>query len=72
VLTSVITATGVGEALVHGGGRQDLHPYHVAFVVAALIALAAGLLCLTIHDEDAESTRVRRRTAPAAEPALVD
>lgn len=74
VLTSVIIAAGVGHALVQGGGHGDLHPYHVAFVVAAFVAVAAALVSLAVRDEDAESTRVRRRRAtPAAtEPALID
>lgn len=72
-LTSVLTATGVGETLAHGSGTGDLHPYHAAFLVAGIIAVAAAAICLTIHDEDAESTRVRRpRRAAAPEPALVD
>jgi EmrB/QacA subfamily drug resistance transporter len=74
VLTSVLTAAGVGNALVAGVGKPDVHPYHVAFLVAAALALVAAVVSLTIHDEDAESTRVRRKPAatPAPEPALVD
>ncbi|HEY5335915.1 MAG TPA: MDR family MFS transporter [Mycobacteriales bacterium] len=72
-LTSVITAAGVGQTLVSGAGTRDLHPYHAAFLVAGVISLAAALICLTIRDEDAESTRVRRRRqVPTPEPALVD
>ncbi|MCL2394204.1 MAG: multidrug efflux MFS transporter [Acidimicrobiaceae bacterium] len=39
------------------GLERGLHAYHVAFVVAAVMALAAAAFALTIHDRDAASTR---------------
>lgn len=51
VLTTVLTAAGVADA-----EPGDVHAYHVAFAVAAGLALLAALAAWTIHDEDAAST----------------
>ena len=74
VLTTALEAIGVLQLR---GGRPvpDLTAYHVGFLVAAGLALLAAVSAFTIHDEDAESTRVRpgarreRSAAPAEEPA---
>jgi len=48
-----------------------LRAYHVAFLVAAGLALAAAAIALTIHDPDADSTRPRLSPEPATpEPVL--
>jgi EmrB/QacA subfamily drug resistance transporter len=60
VLTTVITALHP-EHLVGGHNVANLHAYHAGFLVAAGIALLAGVAALTVHDEDAASTIVARR-----------
>ncbi len=72
VLTSAITVVGVTRQT---GGRTvpNLDSYHVAFLVAAGLALVAAVIALTVHDADADSTRPQRKQAtPAREPVLVD
>jgi len=66
VLTSVIAGIGVTTS----SGRPDLGAYHAGFLVAAGIAVLAALAALTIRDEDAASTRVRRVRAEQAEPVI--
>jgi sugar phosphate permease len=61
VLTSVVVGYGVTA---DPDSRPSLHPYHVAFLVAAAIALLAALVSLAIHDSDADSTRPGRPVAP--------
>ncbi|MBO0693285.1 MAG: DHA2 family efflux MFS transporter permease subunit [Acidimicrobiaceae bacterium] len=58
------------------GLERGLHAYHVSFVVAAVMALAAAGFALTIRDADAASTRPggfgrRSATAPATANAAV-
>jgi MFS family permease len=65
VLTSALTLTGVSVA--SQGAGSDLHPYHVAFVVAAALAVLASGLATTVKDADADSTRKAKQ---APEPAL--
>jgi EmrB/QacA subfamily drug resistance transporter len=72
VLTTAITVVGVTHR-VDGRTAPDLHAYHVAFLVAAALALVAAFIALSVHDHDADSTRAPRRRAPAKlEPATVD
>ncbi|MCW2523765.1 MAG: drug resistance transporter, EmrB/QacA subfamily [Frankiales bacterium] len=66
VLTTALSLAGLGESRT---SVESLHPYHVAFLVAAAMALAAAGFALTIHDEDAAATRVRR--GRAASPGRV-
>lgn len=74
VLTTSLTLSGVGG--VASGVTADLHPYHVTFVVAAVLAVLAAGVALTVVDDDAESTRVRRQPgsgrAAEPQPALAD
>ena len=67
VLSTVLI--GVGSAQASGGSSTpDITAYHLAFLTAAVFALAAAAFSLTIHDSDAAETivrRVRRRPAPA-------
>ncbi|HEY1620120.1 MAG TPA: MDR family MFS transporter [Streptosporangiaceae bacterium] len=74
VFTTAIVAVGAVSAGAGGAVRPNLAAYHVAFLIAAAIAVAGGLLSLTIHDGDAASTMVRRsrrpgRTGQPAQPA---
>lgn len=63
-VAALTTALSIAGARRHGvGGRVPLHPYHVAFLVAAAISLVGAGIALTIRDEDAGSTRVRRHQA---------
>jgi EmrB/QacA subfamily drug resistance transporter len=56
---AVVSTLLAGVGLAHG-----LHAYHVAFLTAAALALLAAGLALTIHDEDAGSTRAERKLRP--------
>jgi MFS family permease len=71
VFTTAIVAVGAVSVGASGAVRPNLAAYHVAFLVAAAIAVAGGLLALTIHDADAASTIVRRprQRAQPAQPA---
>ena len=63
VLTTALTSAGVSH-----DAPGDLSAYHVAFLVAAGIALSAALVSLTVHDADAVSTfSPRRQLEMAAE-----
>ncbi|MCW2527457.1 MAG: family efflux transporter permease subunit [Pseudonocardiales bacterium] len=66
VLTSVITAVGVTH-IVDGATTPDLTAYHAAFLVAAGLALVGALIALTIHDQDADSTRPGHVTRPVTD-----
>ena len=72
VLSTVLI--GVGSAQASGGtSTPDITAYRLAFLTAAVFALAAAGFSLTIHDSDAAETivrRVRRRSAPAPRAAV--
>jgi EmrB/QacA subfamily drug resistance transporter len=69
VLTTAVTLVGVTSH----SGAPNLTAYHVAFLVAAGLALVAAGIGLTVHDRDADSTRASRSTAAVdREPVLVD
>jgi hypothetical protein len=72
VLTTVIVAVGATK-VVAGRVTPDLGAYHVAFLLAAGLALAGVAVALTVHDTDAASTMVRRggRKAESGRPAAV-
>jgi EmrB/QacA subfamily drug resistance transporter len=74
VLTTALTAVGVTRQ--HGGEIvPHLAAYHVTFLVAAGLALFGALCALTIHDDDAASTRTARprlRRPSQREPIAVD
>jgi MFS family permease len=64
VLSTVLI--GVGSAHAAGGSTHpNMRAYHLAFATAALFALAATGFSLSIHDDEAAETMVRRR--PKAE-----
>jgi MFS family permease len=78
ILTTVISAVGVMHR-VHGRSEANLASFHWAFVVAAALALLAARVALTVVDEDAAPTMVkrprkaeRRRRAEAKLAAAVD
>ena len=63
VLSTVLI--GVGSAQASGGPvTPDMTAYHLAFLAAALFALAGAAFSLTIHDSDAAETIVRRVRRP--------
>ncbi|WP_250643568.1 MDR family MFS transporter [Frankia sp. AiPa1] len=70
VLSTALAAVGTTH-LVGGHTAPDLASYHVALLVAAGVAVLGALAALTIHDADAEHTRVRRvrRVRLASRPA---
>jgi len=73
ILSTVLI--GVGSARAAGGASPpDMRAYHMAFLTAALFALAAVGFSLSIHDADAAETIVRRGRlggSPAAEDLSV-
>jgi EmrB/QacA subfamily drug resistance transporter len=72
LLTTVIATVGPVR-VVDGHVSPYLTAYHVAFLVAAGVALLAGICALTVSDADAADTMVRRpeskRRARSAQPA---
>jgi hypothetical protein len=65
VLSTVLI--GVGSTQASGGmSAPDMTAYHLAFLTAALFALAGAAFSLGIHDSDAAETIVRRRRRPTA------
>jgi MFS family permease len=59
-LLSTVVATIGPIKVVDGHPVPNLTAYHVAFLVAAGVALLAGLCALTVSDADAAGTMVRR------------
>jgi EmrB/QacA subfamily drug resistance transporter len=68
VLTTVITALHPVH-LVAGQTVANLHAYHVGFLVAAAVALLAGVGALRVRDADAASTMVARHGGGEAHDA---
>jgi EmrB/QacA subfamily drug resistance transporter len=68
VLTTVLA--GIGPVhVVHGHSTANLSAYHVSFLIAAAIALAAGAVALTVNDALAASTRSTSRQPAVHEAA---
>jgi EmrB/QacA subfamily drug resistance transporter len=65
LFTTAIVAVGPVH-LVGGHPAPNLTAYHVAFLIAAAVALVTTLVALTIHDADAAGTMVRRGGRQAA------
>ena len=61
--TVLITVGSVHGAANSAHASPDITAYHMAFLVAALFALAAIGFSLTIHDVDAAATIVPRRSS---------
>ncbi|HXW32895.1 MAG TPA: DHA2 family efflux MFS transporter permease subunit [Acidimicrobiales bacterium] len=73
VLTTVLAAAGATAATV-GHPSSHLGGYHAAFLAAAGLALLGSVVALSVNDEDAAETIVRRtsrRVRGSAEPAQV-
>ena len=49
----------------------NLTAYHAAFIAAAVLALVAGCIGLTVRDSDAAAT-MRRKTRPAGQASISD
>ena len=64
VLSTVLIGVGRGPGA-GGTSSPDITGYHLAFLTAAIFALAAAAFSLTIHDSDAAETIVRRVRRPA-------
>ena len=65
VFTTAIVAVGA-TTIVAGRVTPDLAAYHVAFLLAAGLAIVGAVVALTIHDGDAAATMVRRGRRRAA------
>jgi EmrB/QacA subfamily drug resistance transporter len=59
MFTTAIVAVGATK-IVAGRPTPNLAAYHVAFLIAAAVAVAGAGVALTIHDADAAATMVRR------------
>jgi len=73
LLTTTIVLVG-SVHMVAGHLVPNLTAYRITFLVAAAVALIGVVPALSIHDADAESTRVDprlRKAAPAVAPATV-
>jgi EmrB/QacA subfamily drug resistance transporter len=74
-VVSTVVATVGPVKVVDGHAVSNLSAYHAAFLVAAASAFVGAVASLTVHDEDAAMTMVRRgrlaRPPRAAEPAPV-
>ena len=73
VFTTAIVAVGA-TTIVAGRVTPNLAAYHVAFLLAAGLAIVGAVVALTIHDSDAAATMVRRgrrRTAPGGADGAV-
>jgi EmrB/QacA subfamily drug resistance transporter len=70
VLSSVLAAVGATHQLA-GRAAPNLTAYHAAFLTASGLAVLGAVVALSIHDADAEKTRVPRaaKTRRAAQPA---
>jgi EmrB/QacA subfamily drug resistance transporter len=71
VLSTVLAAVGT-EHVVRGHLAANLAAYHVAFMVAAGMAVLGSLVALTISDADAAKTMVRHSQAKANAKAQSD
>jgi len=73
ILTTVLSGVGAGAASV-GHATTRLAGFHVAFLTAAGLALLAAIAAVTVTDEDAANTIVKRRrhtiVAPVGEDAV--
>ena len=65
VFTTVIVAVGATSAEA-GQVTPNLAAYHLAFLLAAGIAMAGAVVALSIHDADAAAAVVRRPGRKAA------
>jgi EmrB/QacA subfamily drug resistance transporter len=71
ILSTVLI--GVGSTQAAGGiAHPNLRAYHLAFLAAALFALAATGFSLTIHDSDASETMVRRGRAALRQQVIAE
>lgn len=71
LLSTVISAVGITQLSTSGTIVPNLTAYHVAFVAAAVLALVAACIGLTVRDSDAAAT-MRRKTRPAGQANTSD
>ncbi|HVU65998.1 MAG TPA: MDR family MFS transporter [Ktedonobacteraceae bacterium] len=62
ILSTVIGLVGPVTAGPHGGLQPNLTAYHVAFIVAALLALTSAIIALFISDRDAAPSMKLRKS----------
>ncbi len=60
LLSSVLSAVGMTQLSTSGAIVPNLTAYHAAFLAAAVLALLAACIGLTVHDSDAAATMRRR------------
>jgi sugar phosphate permease len=71
LLSTVISAVGITQLSTSGTIVPNLTAYHAAFIAAAVLALVAGCIGLTVRDSDAAAT-MRRKTRPAGQASISD
>jgi len=69
LLSSVISVVGLTQVNANGVTLPNLTAYHAAFITAAVLALIAASIGLTVRDSDAAATMRRRKEQ--AEPKTV-
>jgi len=60
LLSTVISVVGLTQLSASGAVVPNFTAYHAAFMAAALFALTAASIALTIHDSDAAATMKRK------------
>jgi EmrB/QacA subfamily drug resistance transporter len=73
LLSSVISAVGTTQLSASGAVVPNFTAYHAAFITAAIVALIAAGIGLTVRDSDAASTMKRRirQAEPESAPQMV-
>ena len=66
LLSTVISAVGMTQLTAGGAVVPNLTAYHAAFIAAAVLALTAASIGLTVRDSDAAAT-MRRKTRRATQ-----
>lgn len=68
LLSTVLGIVGPVSLGANGSAQPNLAAYHIAFLVAAALALVGAGIALAIHDRDAEAT-MRRKSSVEKVPA---
>jgi EmrB/QacA subfamily drug resistance transporter len=72
ILSTVIGLVGPVVVSPHGNVQPNLTAYYVAFIAAALLALASSIIALFIRDRDAASTmQPHKRAEPVPEREML-
>jgi EmrB/QacA subfamily drug resistance transporter len=70
LLSSVISIAGLTQVSASGTVVPNFTAYHAAFIAAAVLAVVAACIALTLHDSDAAATMQRRVKQHVQEPTV--